>query len=229
MSGSSSSKTMPGDLELPSGMLPDLECSEDWADWKLQFLQLLKAKRLTAQWRASDATSTDMTDDERTKLRVICDVVKGTGGEVAQSLVRDLPHLSSMYDALERHFEPSESLEPSETDLFLLAFRQLQSLNFKDFDDVPAYATEYKRIMENLQKHGYVLPAMFTNTHFVQGLAATYPDIVSAAVRANIITAEAGQTSASFEQAVYFATAFEKVKRMQEEKPTGLDIVIESF
>ncbi|KAL8965512.1 MAG: hypothetical protein Q9183_003813, partial [Haloplaca sp. 2 TL-2023] len=86
MSGSASPKTMPDDSTHPSGTLPDLKSSKDWIDWKLQFLQLLKAKGLSAQWRASDAMSTDMTDDERKELRLVCDIVRTNGDEVAQSI-----------------------------------------------------------------------------------------------------------------------------------------------
>ena len=102
------------------------------------------------------------------------------------------------------------------SDMFLFAFRELQTLQFKDFDNVAAYAKELNRIVQNLHKYECELPLMFINTHFVQGLAATYPDFVSSAIQGNIVMAEPGQTIASLDDVVYNIILQQNASRSKE-------------
>lgn len=150
-------------------------------------------------------------------MQLACEAVKSTSGEYAHGIVKKMKDLTTMYNALEREFKPKGS------DAFLKAFRHFQDLQYTAFQDVGSYANEFKRAVKELHDLGCVLPQVFVNTQFIEGLKATYQHLLSASIRNNVIMPEVGQQAASLDETIGLALAFEHLQQIPKEEPAKVE------
>ena len=156
-------------LQLASGA--KLRGSENYSQWKSQMLVLLESKDLenyieiaTTKPEEPVAGKAWKTNNAKAKLAIINNVLQEPA-----TLITDIPTASQMWESLRNQYQGSgHNLKQS-------YLSEIQSIDFKQFNSMPAFIVRFKSLVANLANVDLKLPDDVYTILFINALSSAFP------------------------------------------------------
>ncbi|KAL8693542.1 MAG: hypothetical protein Q9218_001667, partial [Villophora microphyllina] len=186
--------------------IPPLNSVEDWPEWHRRLHECFTINKLSGVWKGIGAEPIEAL---RQLMGLACEVVKSTSGERAH--------------AINGEFQPKGS------DSFIEAMRQFADLHVDQFNDIRAYAEEFKRVLKEINDSGCKLPQVFVNTQFIMNISPSYEHLLTTAKNNDMILPDSGEQTVCLDQIICLALAFEQLKQSKREASAAPESALVNF